>query len=77
MSFDPNDFRGETAADFYADLARIGERRRDAERDEALEREEILSAVAGVIGPERLDDIVLDVFNGWMRALDVARKGAR
>jgi hypothetical protein len=50
--------------------------RRDAERDEAIEREEILSAVADVIGPERLDEIVLDVFDSWMRALAAARKEA-
>jgi hypothetical protein len=30
MSFDPNDFRGETAAEYHADLTRIDEARRAA-----------------------------------------------
>jgi len=51
MSFDPNDFAGETREDYHADLARIDAldaavktlaadlARIEAERDEAIERE--------------------------------------
>lgn len=46
----------------------------DAERDEAIEREEIIASVSAVLGPERLDNIVLDVFNGWMAALAASRR---